>query len=214
MILAIDTAGPWVQVAIGPAGGGTPLARRRPAALNHNEELVGMVDELLECAGVERPTAIAVDVGPGSFTGTRVGVAFAVGAAQGWGLPLFAASSFQVAATLAPDGTDKIAVALPVVRGSWCRAHLTLKGGSWSEQSLVELETEEVPRGLGETPLVVPWGTMTGAVAPGDDWNAAAALWSLAAAPGAVFSAPDEVNVRYVGPSQAERKFDAGRGAC
>jgi hypothetical protein len=213
MILAIDTAGPWVAVALGAADGASPRTLCRPAALNHNEELACLVERLLAEAGVERPTAIAVDIGPGSFTGTRVGVAFAVGSAQGWRVPVLAASSFEVAASLGPPECAELEVALPVVRESWCRAHMTRDGSGWRETGLVELEAGKMPAGVGDTPLIVPWGAMANAITPAPDWNAAAALWSLAARPGARFDEATAVNVRYVGPSQAERKFDARRSA-
>jgi len=213
VILAIDTAGPWVSVAVGDRRGTTALDERLPAALNHNEELARLVDRLLALAEIARPELMAVDVGPGSFTGTRVGVAFAVGLAQGWQLPVYCASVFEIAATCAPVAAKRVAVALPIVRGAWCRSVLERGATGWHETALCEIAQEDVREGIGDIPLVVPWGHVPDAIKPAADWNPARALWQLAASSdrGAAVAAR-HVAVRYVGPSQAERNFYARRG--
>ena len=61
----------------------------------HAERLAPMLDELL--AGRSADT-ILVGVGPGSFTGIRVGIAAAHGLAIGWGAKLFGFSSLALLA--------------------------------------------------------------------------------------------------------------------
>jgi len=73
----------------------------------HAERLVPMIGELLEG---RIPQAIAVDCGPGSFTGLRVGLAAAHGLAIGWRVPLAGFSSLALIAA-AGEG-DELAVAL------------------------------------------------------------------------------------------------------
>ena len=213
MILAIDTAGPWVSVALGDPGGDQVFDDRLPAALNHNEELARLVDRVLARAEISRPRVIAVDVGPGSFTGTRVGVAYAVGLAQGWDLPVYCASVFQIAASAAPVEAGRLAVALPVVRDAWCRCMLERTAAGWEENELCEITRDELSTGIGDTPLVVPWGEIPGAIRPAADWTPARALWALAASTDGRGAVPaHRVAVRYVGPSQAEKNFHARRG--
>lgn len=55
----------------------------------HAEKLFAAVDELLAEVGVRREQIglVACDVGPGSFTGVRVGVAAACGVSLGLGIP-------------------------------------------------------------------------------------------------------------------------------
>jgi tRNA threonylcarbamoyladenosine biosynthesis protein TsaB len=66
----------------------------------HAERLVPMIGELL--AG-QRPAAILVDCGPGSFTGLRVGLAAAHGLAIGWGVPLSGFSSLALLAAMSGE---------------------------------------------------------------------------------------------------------------
>jgi tRNA threonylcarbamoyladenosine biosynthesis protein TsaB len=59
-------------------------------ALTHSERLMAMVDRLLQDSGweVDEVEGLAVSIGPGSFTGLRVGVAAAQGLAFALGLPV------------------------------------------------------------------------------------------------------------------------------
>ena len=69
----------------------------------HAERLFEAVDAVLAQAGVERASisGLACDVGPGSFTGVRVGVASAKGMALGLGLPLAGVVSLEAMAAAA-----------------------------------------------------------------------------------------------------------------
>ncbi|MFZ0172420.1 MAG: tRNA (adenosine(37)-N6)-threonylcarbamoyltransferase complex dimerization subunit type 1 TsaB [Acidimicrobiales bacterium] len=70
------------------------------AGRRHAELLHVAVQAMLETAGVELAelSALAVDVGPGLFTGIRVGVAAAKGYAMALGLPVIALTSLQILA--------------------------------------------------------------------------------------------------------------------
>ena len=83
MILAIDTVGPRIGIALGEQGGKVESSFHA-TTLNHNELLAN--DEIIELAGdrSRHIKSVAVTIGPGSFTGTRVGVSFAIGWAQEW----------------------------------------------------------------------------------------------------------------------------------
>jgi Inactive homolog of metal-dependent proteases, putative molecular chaperone len=84
LTLALDTANDRIAVAL--AGEGREVARVEILSRGHAERLFPLLDELLTEAGTEigRVGRIAVNVGPGSFTGIRIAVA----AARGLGLAL------------------------------------------------------------------------------------------------------------------------------
>jgi len=64
--------------------------------LDHSARLLPTLDKLLRWAGWEVADldAVAVGLGPGSFTGIRVGLAAAQGLALGGSIPLFGVGSF------------------------------------------------------------------------------------------------------------------------
>ena len=97
-ILGIDTAGPRGSIALaenGRAGAAVPLPQG-----GHSSALAPAVERLLEGRGigVRDLAGISVASGPGSFTGLRIGLAWAKGAAIGAGVPLLMISSHEAAA--------------------------------------------------------------------------------------------------------------------
>jgi len=113
MILAIDTATDWVGVAL--HDGGAVLAEfgwrsRRTQTI----ELAPAVAQLWARTGVSASelNAVAVAVGPGSYTGLRVGLALAKGIALGQKLPLVGVPTLDVVAAAIPrHETDLVALA-------------------------------------------------------------------------------------------------------
>lgn len=65
--------------------------------LTHSEQLIPHMDAVLQEAGVEKKdiTAVACAVGPGSFTGLRIGLATAKMTARIWGVPLIAVDTLE-----------------------------------------------------------------------------------------------------------------------
>lgn len=89
LVLAFDTSTPVVSVAVACRGAilaSIAVARGR----SHAAHLLSAVDAVLSRAGLDLGglEAVACAVGPGSFTGLRVGVAAAQGLAEGRGLPV------------------------------------------------------------------------------------------------------------------------------
>ncbi|WP_429122728.1 tRNA (adenosine(37)-N6)-threonylcarbamoyltransferase complex dimerization subunit type 1 TsaB [Ensifer sp. 4252] len=101
IVLAIDTSGSGCSAAIYDSGSSSVLGQSgADIGRGHAERLMEFVDEAL--ASADRPIGdidrIAVTIGPGSFTGIRVGVATARGLALALGKPAVGVSSLHVLA--------------------------------------------------------------------------------------------------------------------
>lgn len=92
-ILALDCSGSACSAAIisilGPGEDRVDVQKLEPLRRGHAERIVPMLAECLEAAAcsVSDLTAIAATVGPGAFTGIRVGLAAAQGLARASGIP-------------------------------------------------------------------------------------------------------------------------------
>ena len=176
---------------LGP--GGEPVRTPAPEAARllgppaHSAELLPTLAALLERAGTgwDDVEAIAVGVGPGTFTGLRIGVATARALAQGLGVPLHPVSSLEaLAAGLAAGaGADAGTPLLPLIDAKRGQVFVSLfRAGErpereWGPAALAPGELENRIAGLVEAPL-----------AAGD--------WALESRPrleaaGAVVPAPD-----------------------
>ena len=86
----------------------------------HAERLLPMIESLLRETGVARADEVLVDIGPGSFTGIRVGVAAARAFGLAWGANVFgfASTALVAAAAFSRDpALPHVFVALEAGRG-------------------------------------------------------------------------------------------------
>ncbi len=105
-LLLINTATPAGSIAL-TSGEQVVAELLLNLATPHSDRLLPGIDQLLHATGstLAGLDALAVVVGPGSFTGLRVGVATAKGLALGAALPLVGISSLQTLACQVPGTT-------------------------------------------------------------------------------------------------------------
>jgi tRNA threonylcarbamoyladenosine biosynthesis protein TsaB len=117
IVLALDTALPACSVAV--LDGERVVARlSEPMSRGHQERLAPMVEEAMAIAGISFSALdrIGVTVGPGSFTGLRVGLAFAKGLALALDIPCVGVGSLPaLAASTATTG--RVAACIDAKRG-------------------------------------------------------------------------------------------------
>ena len=102
MLLAFDTSSPSVSVALlgGDAGDEVLVELTSEQEMRHGEQLAPLIEQALEEAGATRLdlTAIGVGVGPGPFTGLRVGLVTARTLAFVLDLPVYGVCSLDALA--------------------------------------------------------------------------------------------------------------------
>ncbi len=105
-ILAIDTATEACSVALHRDG---IVTQRLEITAGHSRRVLGMAQTLLRQSGLalDELDALAVDVGPGSFTGVRIGIGVAQGLAYGAGLKVIPVGALEALAyAVSPDPSE------------------------------------------------------------------------------------------------------------
>ncbi len=229
-ILGFDTATPATAVALLDDEAGIQLERRddpppdvRP---RHATKLMPLIAELLErgstsWAEIDR---IAVGIGPGTFTGLRIGIATARALGQARQIPLIGVSTLESLALGARDLDDRPRVVVAVIdarRGeafaaSWLPEDLGERGAPrlTEPRALTPEALGEVIAGLGPHTLAVGEGAVkfrevlerSGALIPEDDsdLHRVTAVNHCRLARNRLDSAPDEIRPEYLRLPDAE----------
>ncbi len=82
------------------------VARHAPEARQSAQTILRLARETLDEAELKRADAVAVVAGPGSFTGTRIGVAAAQGLCAAWNAPVAPLSTLALTAAAAQRRHD------------------------------------------------------------------------------------------------------------
>jgi tRNA threonylcarbamoyladenosine biosynthesis protein TsaB len=106
-ILAIDTSSAWCSVALS-LGEVEPAFRHQPVAAGASQLLLPWIEEMLQASMLAFTDldAIAIGIGPGAFTGVRLGVASAQGLALAANLPVIPVVSLDAIAMQLLSGPD------------------------------------------------------------------------------------------------------------
>lgn len=115
IVLSVDTCLFACSAAV-VRDGETLASRIEPMARGHQERLAPLVQETMAAAGLgfDALDRIGVTVGPGSFTGLRVGLAFAKGLSAALGVPAVGVGSLEA---LAQPHAGRVFAVLDAKRG-------------------------------------------------------------------------------------------------
>jgi tRNA threonylcarbamoyladenosine biosynthesis protein TsaB len=155
LILAVDASSGrcssvlWAGDADAPGGGAVLASIERAGQTGDAALLPSLVAELLAAAGrgVADLAAVAVSVGPGSFTGLRASLAFAEGLAAGAGLPVIGVTVAEALAVAARTEGGSVAD-----RPLWCaldgrQGRMFLhRGGAPADWEVASLELPPRPQ--------------------------------------------------------------------
>jgi tRNA threonylcarbamoyladenosine biosynthesis protein TsaB len=134
MLLAIDTATNFAGIALLDGQARLRGAYQWHSGRNHTVELMPNVIRLLREAGarVEDLHAIAVAIGPGSYTGLRIGLSVAKGFCLARGAALVAVPTLDISAMAYPprEGSNLCAL-LQAGRGRLAAAFYRADSGEW-----------------------------------------------------------------------------------
>lgn len=172
-VLAIETATPSSSVALADERSVVASAGRIDRR-GHSAFLVSAVDFCFDQAGwtPEDLGAVVVDVGPGLYTGIRVGLATAQGLAAALGVPVMPGNALDALALRAATGRRHIYAVVDVRRGEWAVASYRPVPGGVVKDGPGQLVSANALRGMLESDpeeilLVGDWeslpaGTLSG----------------------------------------------------
>jgi tRNA threonylcarbamoyladenosine biosynthesis protein TsaB len=138
-LLAIDTATQFISIAL--HDGQEMLAEQTWQSENHHTvELAPAVRALLAGAHLTAAdlSGLAVSIGPGSYTGLRIGVALAKGIAEARQLPLVGVSTFDILMAEQPQTPGALILVLKAGRGRVVTARYHWRKGRWKQRGEAE----------------------------------------------------------------------------
>jgi tRNA threonylcarbamoyladenosine biosynthesis protein TsaB len=146
MLLAVDTATHTASLALYEEGKGRVLGEESWVSVNnHTVELMPRLVRLFDQQqiGPEALTGLVVSLGPGSFTGLRIGLSVLKGLALARKLPIVGIPTLDVVAQ--PHLTQSLPIwaLLQAGRGRICAGHYVNHKGRWRRRGDFQLTTLE-----------------------------------------------------------------------
>jgi tRNA threonylcarbamoyladenosine biosynthesis protein TsaB len=144
-VLAIDTATEFASVALYHDATGVLAESSWRTSMNHTVELMPTVVRLLASQAIlpQQLDAVAVALGPGSFTGLRIGLSAGKGLCLSLGIPIVGIPTLDVVAYAHYGQNLPICAILQAGRGRICAALYEAAAEGWRRTSDYELMTVE-----------------------------------------------------------------------
>jgi tRNA threonylcarbamoyladenosine biosynthesis protein TsaB len=231
VILGVDTATADAVVGVAADGAMTHEARIDPAPdgrPRHSQVLLPEIERGVEAAGgwgaIDR---IAVGIGPGSFTGLRIGIATARALAQATKTAIVAVGSLAALArgiVSSPVGEGRLALPVIDARRGEAFAALIEDGGHelWEPFVAAPDRLGDRVRELDRPPLAAGDGAVAFAAeleaagatvaSPEDPIHRIAARHVCAVGETAIEAPPDQIQPLYLRPPDAKRWLERDRG--
>lgn len=123
----------------------------------HTVELAPAIQEALQRAGlkVTKLGAVGVAIGPGSYTGLRIGLAIAKGLAQARRLSLITVPTLDIVAAAQPITDAPLAAVLGAGRGRLAVGWYRAQDGAWVAQGEAALTTIEELSASIDKPTII-----------------------------------------------------------
>jgi tRNA threonylcarbamoyladenosine biosynthesis protein TsaB len=168
IVLSLDTALAACSCAV--LDGGRVLAwRSKPMVRGHQERLATMIAEVMDEAGLDFGAVdrIGVTTGPGSFTGLRVGMAFAKGLSLALDIPAVGVGSLEALAASVRASPGEAVAACIDARREQVYLQVFRDGEACIEPAAITVEdaVAEVARIAGDRPVHLA-GSGAGLLAP------------------------------------------------
>jgi tRNA threonylcarbamoyladenosine biosynthesis protein TsaB len=229
VVLGVDTATPDAVVGVVVDGESVREVRVPPGhdgMPNHARALLPEIDRSVELAGGwDRIDRIAVGIGPGSFTGLRIGISTARALAQAREIPIAPVGSLAALARRISRGRKEGSLALPVIdarRGEAFAALFEADGRqTWEPfvappaqlaDRLRELDRPLLAAGDGALRFAAELEAAGATVAPPEDpIHHLAARDVCAAGEAASEAPPDQIQPLYLRPPDAKRWIERDR---
>lgn len=152
------------------------------ARLTHSEQLMPHIADMLQKAGVQKEQidGVAVSIGPGSFTGLRIGLATAKGLAFAWNVPIVGIETPVSLAWNSVGAADKLCVFIDAQKGNVYSSQYVWHGTTLETVQDVEIvpRKEALAKLVEEGKSVVFYGD--GALKGRADIESASPLFRLA----------------------------------
>jgi tRNA threonylcarbamoyladenosine biosynthesis protein TsaB len=154
-VLAIDTAHAAVSACIMGADGVVRASETVPMTRGHSEVLLPLVERVRSAAGVEFAdlSRVGCIVGPGSFTGIRIGISAARAIGLACGIPVIGVASLPALAAplIGNDSGYVIAAAIDAKHGQVYVQGFSAKGHSVLPPRIAKVR--DAVRALGAGPI-------------------------------------------------------------
>jgi tRNA threonylcarbamoyladenosine biosynthesis protein TsaB len=134
MLLALDTATQNLSIAL--HNGDELLYEQTWRSSNqHTVQLAPAVETALERIDHAPITALAVSIGPGTYTGLRVGVSFAKAMASALEVPLVGMTTLDILAAAQPQTGSALVAVVQAGRGRIVAASYQWRKGRWKRRA-------------------------------------------------------------------------------